>query len=409
MSTLSARLFSGRIGALVRAYASVDLRGLAVLRVVLAALLVLDLRDRYRVAEVLYSNDGVLSNHFSLFRPLAPFQFSIFVGAASARETSVALAATLVIYLLFAVGYRTRLFHLLSFVCVTSLHARNLMAELPGDVPLHLWVGWSLFLPLGARLSVDATRRGVRSATGVVHTSIAVLGMLLQLSAMHLFAAVRQAGASWQDGTAIYYALRQNLWVTDLGAWFGRNLSAADLRSVSFAYRALEVLIGVLVLVPGVFARRASIVLLAAFHLGSRLLWNVGTYEWVMLGATPLLVPSRDWDAVEAWFRARGFGSKAIAEPLVAAPVFAFDESAPPFSFSPCAASRSPGIWETRASPRVSKRRPIASSPIRGCSNAGDFSRPIRRDARARSSPKRKRPAAPSGTHSPIRRAAPSR
>jgi hypothetical protein len=124
--------------------------------------------------------------------------------------------------------------------------------------------------------------------------------MLLQLSAMHVFAALRQSGPSWQDGTALYYALRQNPWVTDLGAWIGQNIPAADLRTASFAYRAIEIFLGVLVLVPIAAARRASIVLLAAFHLGSRLLWNHGLYEWAMLGVLPLFVSSRDWDALEA-------------------------------------------------------------------------------------------------------------
>jgi hypothetical protein len=275
--------------------------------------------------DVLYSNEGVLSNHFSLFRPLAPFQFSIYVGPSSPREATVAFAATLVIYLLFAAGYRTRLFHFLSFVCVTSLHARNLMAELPGDVPLHLWVAWSLFLPLGARFSIDAWRRPPPSetATPAVHRSIAVLGMLLQLSAMHIFGAMRQAGPAWQDGTAIYYALRQTLWVTDLGAWIGQNVPIADLRTASLLYRALEVFIGVVVLVPTSFARRVSIAVLVAFHLGSRLLWNVGVYEWVMLGAVPLLVSSRDWAALGGRLGKITFGRRPEA-----APGFAFDDSA---------------------------------------------------------------------------------
>src|SRR5205807_1038076 len=122
MSKLSAQLSIGRFRSLVRQFSSVDLRSLGVLRVVLGALLIADLRDRLRVVDTLYSNDGVLSNHYSLFRPLAPFQFSFYVGPSSAREVTVAFAVTLLVYLLFTLGYRTRLFHVLSFVCVTSLH-----------------------------------------------------------------------------------------------------------------------------------------------------------------------------------------------------------------------------------------------------------------------------------------------
>ena len=110
-----------------RHFFDVDPRSLGLFRLVLGALLIGDLWNRLRLVDVLYSNDGVLSNHFSLFRPLAPFQFSLYVGATSSREVTFAFAVTLLIYLSFALGYRTRLFHVLSFICVTSLHSRNLI------------------------------------------------------------------------------------------------------------------------------------------------------------------------------------------------------------------------------------------------------------------------------------------
>ena len=52
-------------------------------------------------------------------------------------------------------------FHLLSFVCVTSLHSRNLMAELPSDVPLRICGSAVLFLPLGARFSFDSVKQSL--------------------------------------------------------------------------------------------------------------------------------------------------------------------------------------------------------------------------------------------------------
>jgi predicted DCC family thiol-disulfide oxidoreductase YuxK len=302
----------------LRSFCAADLRSLALLRVVLGALLVVDLWGRLGLVETLYSNDGVLTNHYSLFRPLAPYQFSWYVALSSTRDVKVAMVLTLMIYIAFAAGYRTRLFHLLSFVCVTSLHSRNLMTELPSDIPLHLWVGWSLFLPLGNRFSIDSLRRSLKEPreasvaelnahSGGVPSimSIAVAGMLLQLSAMHIVAALRQAGPAWQDGSALYYALHQSLWVTDWGTWIGRHAPVEYLRTVSFAYRALEVLIGVLVLVPTFHVRRIALALLIAFHLVSRALWNFGPYEWVMLGSAPLLISSRDWQALQRWYVTR--------------------------------------------------------------------------------------------------------
>jgi len=298
-------------------FTSVDSRTLALFRVVLGVLLMVDLGSRFDLVGTLYSNDGVLSNHFALFRPLAPYQFSLYAAFSSSRDVSVAFALTMVVYALFTVGYRTRLFHFLSFLCVTSLHARNLMAELPSDTLFHVWVGWSLFLPLGARFSIDSLRRSLQRRERSVEelnapprdvpviTSIAVLAMLLQFSAVHLAAALRQSGPAWRDGTALYYAFRQNLWVTDLGVFIGKNASIEQLRNGSFAFRTVEALIGLLVLVPNPRARHVSLGLAVAFHLLCRTLFELGPYEWVMAGTALFLVSSRDWDAMRCWYENR--------------------------------------------------------------------------------------------------------
>ena len=108
-------------------FASVDARSLALFRITLGLVLAWDVALRLRLVDTLFSNDGVLTNHFSLFRPLAPFQFSLYDAASSTRDVTVVFWLTLLVYLLFTVGYRTRLFQIISFILVTSLHSRNLL------------------------------------------------------------------------------------------------------------------------------------------------------------------------------------------------------------------------------------------------------------------------------------------
>jgi predicted DCC family thiol-disulfide oxidoreductase YuxK len=303
---------------LVRLFASADLRSLGVMRMLLGLLLVGDLLPRIAHVDALYSNDGVLTNHFALFRPLAPYQFSFYLAGSSTRDVTIVLLLTLVVYLLFTAGYRTRFFHVLSFVCVTSLHARNLLAELPSDAVLHLWMAWSLFLPLGARFSIDSLRKSLadrrekspeelneRPAAPFALGSIAVLGAVLQLSVMHLAAAIRQSGPTWSDGTALYYALHHNLWATDAGAWIAKHASLDTLKQLTAAYRIAEIAIGALVLLPFAVVRRVSFVLLVLFHLISRALFRVGPYDLAVLGAVPILLSTRDWSAMKAWYARR--------------------------------------------------------------------------------------------------------
>ncbi|HMJ56616.1 MAG TPA: DCC1-like thiol-disulfide oxidoreductase family protein [Polyangiaceae bacterium] len=303
---------------LVRLFASADLRSLAVVRMVLGLLLVCDLVPRIAQVDAFYSNDGVLTNHYALFRPLAPYQFSFYVAASSTRDVTVVFLLTLVVYLLFAAGYRTRLFHILSFVCVTSLHARNLLVELPSDAVLHVGLAWSLFLPLGARFSIDSLRKSLserrekspealneRPARPFTFSSVAVLGMVLQLSAMHVAAAMRQSGPTWSDGTALYYALHHNYWATAGGAWLGRSVSLDTLKLLTIAYRNTQIALGLLMLVPITLVRRVTIVLLVLFHAVSRALFDVGPYDLAVLAAVPLLLSTRDWIAMRAWYARR--------------------------------------------------------------------------------------------------------
>lgn len=299
----------------VRLFATADLRSLALMRVVLGLLLIGDLLPRIAEVDALYSNEGVLTNHYALFRPLAPYQFSFYFAASSTRDVTVLFLLTLAIYLLFTVGYRTRIFHILSFVCVTSLHARNLLAELPSDAVLHVWMAWSLFLPLGARFSVDRLRQSLRDrrekapselnerpVAPIAFSSVAVLGIVLQLAGMHVAAFLRQTGPTWSDGTALYYALHHNLFTTGAGASLGKSLSLDTVKLLTAAYRHAQLVIGALVLVPVTLVRRISVVLLLLFHLGSWALFRVGPYDLAVLGTLPLLLSARDWAALRSLY-----------------------------------------------------------------------------------------------------------
>jgi predicted DCC family thiol-disulfide oxidoreductase YuxK len=299
----------------VRLFATADLRSLALMRVALGVLLIGDLLPRIAEVDALYSNEGVLTNHYALFRPLVPYQFSFYFAASSTRDVTVLFLLTLAIYVFFTVGYRTRIFHILSFVCVTSLHARNLLAELPSDAVLHVSMAWSLFLPLGARFSVDRLRQSLsdrrekapselneRPGAPIAFSSVAVLGIVLQLAAMHIAAFLRQTGPTWSDGTALYYALHHNLFTSGAGASFGKNLPLDTVKLLTAAYRHAQLIIGVLVLVPVTLVRRISVVLLLLFHLGSWALFRVGPYDIAVLGTLPLLLSARDWAALGSWY-----------------------------------------------------------------------------------------------------------
>src|SRR5688572_28235138 len=222
-------------------YRSIDPRWLGLFRICFGVLLITELAYRWGYARMLFSNDGLLPNHFSLFAPMGQDLFSIYHVFSTVPEVHVAFALTLVVFVCFTLGYKTRLFQILSAILITSLHSRNLFTENGGSVVTHSLATWTVFLPLGQCFSIDAVRRSLsathehssaelnqRAATRVEpFVSIVVLGLLLQWSCIYFFNCVHKSGAGWRDHRAIYWFLYQDRIVTDVGVWAREHVPMA--------------------------------------------------------------------------------------------------------------------------------------------------------------------------------------
>ena len=141
---------------LIDHYFAIDLRSLGLARIYLATLLLYNVVRRVPGISTWLTNEGLLPNHAVLWRPSANWMFSFFFAASTREEAAVMLAMCAAIFLALLVGWHTRLFHILSFVCVVSLDSRGIFLENGGDVVLNLLCAWTMFLPMGERFSVDA-------------------------------------------------------------------------------------------------------------------------------------------------------------------------------------------------------------------------------------------------------------
>ncbi|HEY6476315.1 MAG TPA: hypothetical protein VI456_07005, partial [Polyangia bacterium] len=148
---------------LKRTYLQIDLRSLALGRIVFGLVLIGDLLRRVPWLRDFYSNAGLLPNHTVLWRPPFPRIFSFLFMASLPEEAAIWFCIAFVCFFCFTIGYRTRLFHLLSFAMTTSLHNRTIFAENWGVVAMGVLMIWTAFLPLGRRFSVDAIRLSLRA------------------------------------------------------------------------------------------------------------------------------------------------------------------------------------------------------------------------------------------------------
>jgi hypothetical protein len=301
-------------------YFTLDPRSLGLCRLGLGALLLYDLLRRVPGLSTWYSNQGLVPNHASLLRPGATYMFSFLFAASRAEEAAVMFAICGVVFLVFTVGYRTRLFHALSLACTVSLHSRCIFLENGGDVVLNLLCAWTLFLPMGARFSVDAIRNDLRTRpeTTIAElndraapspgetrpvASLAVLAILLQLSVIYYLNALHKTGWTWRQGMAVHYVLYQERMVTWLGLLAREHIPLWMSRRMTYTTYNIELLAGLLLLNPffRVWSRRVAVVLLPGLHLGFAALLNLGQFSFNMIGFYPLLLGARDWELLARW------------------------------------------------------------------------------------------------------------
>lgn len=300
-------------------YCRADLRWLGVFRILLGVLLCVDLLRRWAVARDFYTNEGILPNHFSLFRPLGRDVFSIYHAFSTLPEVNVAFALTLLVFLTFTVGYRTRLFHVLSLFCITSLNARNLLVENGGTVVVNLICFWTLFLPLGARLSVDSLLASLRSRveatsadlnarvdppdTAHVHYSFVVFALFVQWSAIYFFNVVHKSGSGWKDGSALHWFLYQDRIITWFGIFAREHAPYWLLRALTYATLVVEGALAGMLLVPfgQAWLRRLALLFALGLHGSIAATSRLGPFSYVMTLFFVLPLGAGDW----AWLKRR--------------------------------------------------------------------------------------------------------
>jgi hypothetical protein len=301
--------FWSRLGGL---FFGLDLRSLALFRVGLAVLLLADLAGRWPDLEAHYSDSGVLPRAFApVFVPLPVHS----MGGSAAYEGFLFLLAGAVAVVLL-VGYRTTLATFFSWLLLLSLHARNPLVLHGGDLLERMLLFWAMFLPLGARWSLDARRAGAEQGAGGSVCTVATAALVLQVVFVYWFGlASRTSPVWWGEGTAVAQALSLDFYATPLTAW-ARSLPPELLRLATFATVAVEGGGPLLLLLSGRLGRlrTAVVALMIAFHVMLGLFLRLGTFPLACAVAWLPFLPAPFWDALLPRLR-RLVGRRALPAP----------------------------------------------------------------------------------------------
>jgi len=292
------RAVGRRLAAAVRTRAAVDLRAVAALRVALGLLLVGDYLGRARWLTAFYTDAGVLPR--ATLHTVSPTVSGLSVHAlwgGVVPQTALFLAGV-ASAVAFAAGYRSRTAAVVSWLLVVSLHARNPVVLNGGDSLLRRTLFWTVFLPTGARWSVDAAvGRARRWTDGDRLAGPATAALVVQPVVVYATnAVVKLRGDAWPTGRAIHTVFGLSRFTTPVGeAVAGVNPLVA---AAGWGWLALLVASPVL-LVSGGRIRTAFATALVAGHLGMLATMRLGLFPLIAVAALLPLFDTGIWNRVE--------------------------------------------------------------------------------------------------------------
>jgi hypothetical protein len=286
-----------------------DLRALALFRIGLGFLVLADLWVRAHGLIAHYTDFGTLprAQYLELFANPWELSFHHATGHVYGMVALFGLHAAVAVALL--VGWRTRLATFLTWAFVVSLQNRNPVILHAGDVVLRMILFWAMFLPLGARASVDAALAPKESDVrgNDVLVNVATVALLLQIFSEYFFAALFKRGPEWHSaGNAVFYALSVEQFATSFGVWFRETFRWA----LPFLTRAVwwfELLGPFLLFAPfrDGLVRLAVALAFMSMHLAFELTLGIGTFPFIcIVGLVPFL-PPKVFDRWDRWIERR--------------------------------------------------------------------------------------------------------
>jgi predicted DCC family thiol-disulfide oxidoreductase YuxK len=277
---------------------SLDLRSLALFRIALGVMILIDLAMRTVDLNIFYTDWGVLPRGAYLDKFANPLRFSIHLmsGVWQFEAALFLIAAAFAVALI--LGVRTRLVTIVSWFLLVSLEMRNPAILQGGDVYFRLLTFWAMFLPLGALYSVDsALNTSPDPPQQDRFFSYAGLALLLQVAFVYAFSVAMKSGKEWRtEYSAVYYALSIEQMSTPVGRFL---LHFPKLLPVLTRLSLIgEAVVPALLLCP-VWSgpvRTFAVLAVMALHLAFGLSIRLGHFPFICFLAVLPLLPGWFWE-----------------------------------------------------------------------------------------------------------------
>ena len=292
---------------------ALDLRSLGLFRIGIALILLYDLLLRSFELSFFYTDLGATPREVLWHSPfpmgvvwwISPHMLS---GSFAWQAFLFILSALFGVALL--LGYRTSWAVAISWFLLMGSQARQPMILQGNDVLLRCALFWSIFVPLGARFSLDSLAKNATTYHSNRILSWGTAAIILQLSLVYFNAGIPKVSYEWRgDFNALYYVLNMDYFTNPFGYWLLQY--PAILVLLTKATLLLEVSVPFLLLMPlgNAYLRLILFAIMVGFHLGIYLCMDVGLFSFMCIAYWLVVLPSLFWDKLTAVIPWKSFSS----------------------------------------------------------------------------------------------------
>ncbi|MEZ8143865.1 DCC1-like thiol-disulfide oxidoreductase family protein [Enterovibrio sp. FF113] len=280
----------------------IDLRTLALFRIGLALMILVDLISRARDISAFYTDDGLLSRTASMALS-SEYRLSLYWMNGSEWFVTLLFVIAAFVAILLLIGYKSRTMAFISWIFLFSIVNRNSMIVTGGDVLLVVMCFWAILLPIGARFSIDSSlNRRYKTDENAVpddhrYFSVVSVAVLLQVMYLYFFTALLKTSDDWQvTMDAAYYAVHIEQLATVFAVWM-RGFPELLTFGTYFVWY-LEIIAIFLVFSPifHVQLRLFTLALLIVMHSAFFLSLHIVLFPFIDFMSLSLLIPGVCWD-----------------------------------------------------------------------------------------------------------------
>lgn len=275
-----------------------DVRSLAVFRISLGILILLDLWVRSADMVLFYTDDGMLSA-----ARIFPRYWSIHAWSGSVEWIQFLFMLQAALALAVIIGWRTRWTLLLTAILMISLNMRNPALNNAGDQLLRLVLVMSLFLPLDKCFTYRNWSFKIREGQQENYQCYSswIFAYMLQLILVYSISGFSKNNETWNTGYGLHYAMHLHTYAK--GSAQTLLQFPVLLKMLNYYVLMIERFGWILLMVPVHVQsiRLVLVVVFSSFHIGLIFFMELGMFPWIGVLVWLPLIPSAFWEWVMRW------------------------------------------------------------------------------------------------------------